>query len=123
MRKIFNEIKILSLSVIINIASEHIKQVPTELGGGGNLMNSQSLRKILTYSQQTEQSKVSKATEDLNDVTNQHDLTNIAQHITIKIYFLSKQTQNYKEISGHKVNLNKYQRISIIQVFSLTIMP
>lgn len=35
MRKIFNEIKILSLSVIINIASEHIKQVPTELGGAG----------------------------------------------------------------------------------------
>lgn len=55
-------------------------------------MNSQSLRKILTYSQYTEQSKVSKATEDLNDVTNQHDLTNIAQHTTIKIYFLSKQT-------------------------------
>lgn len=39
-------------------------------------MNSQSLRNTLTYGQQTEHSKISKAT-DLKDTTNKHDLMNI----------------------------------------------
>ena len=37
-------------------------------------MNSQLLRKILTYSQQIEQSDISKATENLSEITNKHDL-------------------------------------------------
>lgn len=40
-------------------------------------MNSQSLRKILTCCQQTEHPTIGKATGDLDDTTNKHDLKNI----------------------------------------------
>lgn len=88
-------------------------------------MNLQLLRKSFTYSRQIEQSKTSKATENLNDITNKRDLTTyiIAQHPTSRIYLFKQTGNNYKNIPGHKVNLNKYQRIGIIQALSLTIMP